>query len=73
MTKLSEDSCRKEQQQSRALECPAGKTLPYVRQSRKRGRAYEQYQAAGSDCESCPLRARCCPKRRAGDEWFRGW
>lgn len=54
------------QPHSRALQCPAGKTLPYVRQSKKRSRVYEQYQAAGSDCASCPLRARCCPKRRAG-------
>ena len=51
------------QPENRTLQCPAGKTLPYVRQSHKRGRVYEQYQAAGSDCASCPLRTRCCPRK----------
>lgn len=47
---------------SRTLQCPAGKTLPYVRQSRKRGHRYHQYQARGSDCRQCALRSRCCPQ-----------
>src|SRR3970282_997866 len=42
------------QPHSRALECPAGKTLPYVRQSKKRGRVYEQYPSAGGECAGCP-------------------
>jgi transposase len=50
---------------SRTLQCAAGKTLGYVRQSHKRGRVYEQYQAAGSDCVGCPLQTRCCPRRPA--------
>jgi hypothetical protein len=48
------------------LLCPAGQRLPYRGQSRKRGRLYWQYQAAGSDCAACPYRSRCCP--RAGPE-----
>jgi transposase len=44
------------------LQCPAGKLLPYVRQSRKRSRRYHQYQAAAADCAACPLRLQCCPK-----------
>jgi len=44
------------------LQCPAGKTLNYVRQSQKRGHRYHQYQAQGSDCQVCVFRDRCCPK-----------
>ena len=49
-------------QESRTLRCPAGKSLPYVRQSRKREDTYHQYQASGSDCGGCPFQKRCCPK-----------
>ena len=44
------------------LECPAGCPLKYIRQSRKRGDLYHQFQASGSDCQGCPHRAKCCPK-----------
>jgi transposase len=48
--------------ESRSLECPAGKPLAYVRQSKKRGNLYHQYQASGSDCQACVHRQQCCPK-----------
>ena len=48
--------------ESRTLQCPAGKTLGYVRQSRKRGVTYHQYQANGQDCGRCPDQKRCCPR-----------
>jgi transposase len=51
------------QAESHTLRCAAGKTLEYVGKSQKRGRKYEQYRAAGSDCVGCPLQTRCCPKR----------
>jgi transposase len=50
--------------ESNCLQCPAGKQLPYVRQSRKRNRHYRQYQAAGADCAACPVQAQCCPKNK---------
>lgn len=49
-------------EESKTLRCPAGKTLPYVRQSRKRGASYHQYQASGTDCGGCEFQKRCCPK-----------
>jgi len=52
--------------ESRRLECPAGKSLAYVRQSRKRGNLYHQYQAMGSDCQACVHRRQCCRKSAAG-------
>jgi hypothetical protein len=51
------------QADSGTLQCPAGKRLEYLGKSKKCGRLYKQYRAAGSDCAGCPLRARCCPKR----------
>lgn len=45
-----------------ALQCPAGKTLVYVRQSIKRDDVYYQYQAEGSDCMGCVHQKQCCPK-----------
>lgn len=45
-----------------ALRCPAGQSLPWVRQTRKRGNRYEQYQAPGAACARCALQPRCCPK-----------
>lgn len=51
--------------ESKSLECPAGKRLPYVRQSTKSGNKYAQYQASGSDCAACEHRQKCCPKNPA--------
>jgi hypothetical protein len=50
--------------EANCLQCPAGKQLPYVRQSRKKHRRYRQYRAAAADCAACPLRTKCCPKGR---------
>jgi transposase len=50
--------------ETNCLQCPAGKQLPYVRNSKKRNRRYRQYQALATDCAVCPLRAQCCPKSR---------
>jgi transposase len=50
--------------ETNSLQCPAGKQLPYARQSRKKHRRYRQYQAAAADCAACPLRAQCCPKNK---------
>lgn len=49
-----------------SVSCPAGKLLKYQRHSRKHGKQYRQYRADGADCESCPLRAMCCPRNRDG-------
>lgn len=45
------------------MQCPAGKPMKYVGQSRKRGNRYRQYRAAGSDCTVCPYQAGCCPRK----------
>ena len=47
------------------LQCPAGCTLQYVRQSQKRGDVYQQYQARGEDCLACRYQPQCCPKTAA--------
>jgi hypothetical protein len=44
------------------LECPEGRVLNYVRQSRKRGDLYHQYQSRGEDCQACQYQLRCCPE-----------
>jgi transposase len=49
-------------EENNTLQCPAGKTLLYQRQSQKRGDVYHQYQAQGSDCGSCAFQKQCCPK-----------
>lgn len=46
-----------------SLECPGGCRLAYVRQSRKRGDHYRQYQARGEDCQACRHQRRCCPRK----------
>jgi transposase len=50
----------------KALECPAGKRLPYGHRNNKNGNVYDQYQASTSDCQSCEHRPRCCPKTSHG-------
>jgi transposase len=50
------------QPETRTLECPAGKHLHYVRKNKVRGDLYHRYQAAASDCGSCPHQRLCCPK-----------
>lgn len=51
---------------SNTLCCPAGKQLEYVRQSRKNGNIYRQYQAEAQACSGCAFRSQCCPKSGNG-------
>jgi transposase len=44
------------------LRCPAGKALNRIRKEQRDGRTEYSYQAASTDCGSCPFRDRCCPK-----------
>jgi transposase len=53
------------QREGNTLQCPAGKQLEYVTQNTVRGDLYHRYQAAGSDCRSCPHQLQCCPKQPA--------
>jgi len=50
-------------EEGKSLQCPAGCRLEYVRQSRKRGNQYHQYQAKGEDCQACSYQKQCCPKK----------
>ena len=43
--------------------CPAEKTLTFQRTGRRDGRKEHQYRAKAADCENCPFRNQCCPKR----------
>lgn len=45
------------------LQCPAGKELVHIGQSRKRGNQYQQYRADGSDCQACEYQKQCCPRK----------
>lgn len=51
---------------SNSLQCPGGKTLEHVRQSKKGDTTYWQYQAEAQDCRSCEYRTRCCPRPEQG-------
>lgn len=51
------------QEETKTLQCPAGKQLQYVKQNIVRGDLYHRYQAAGSDCSSCQYQPQCCPKQ----------
>ncbi len=46
--------------EQRTLECPAGKMLVYVGQSKKRGERYHQFRGKPEECGSCAHRSRCC-------------
>jgi transposase len=54
------------QAESKTLQCPAGKILEYVRQSKKGDTTYWQYQAEGQDCRGCDYQNRCCPRPEQG-------
>src|SRR5450432_2755809 len=54
------------QAESKSLQCPAGKTLKYVRQSKKGDTTYRQYQAEGKDCRACDYQKLCCPRPEQG-------
>jgi transposase len=51
---------------SHTLQCPAGKILVYLRQSKKGDQTYFQYRAQASDCSSCEYQKRCCPRPEEG-------
>lgn len=48
--------------EKQAIQCPAGKQLRYVRQSKKVEVTYHQYQAEGADCSACEFQKQCCPQ-----------
>jgi transposase len=52
-------------EEGKRLECANGCILSYVRQSRKNGDRYQQYQARGEDCRACQYQPRCCPRNAA--------
>ena len=52
--------------ESQTLQCPAGKILEYVRQSKKGDTTYWQYQAEGKDCRGCDYQILCCPRPEQG-------
>src|ERR1035441_1814455 len=54
------------QAESKTLQCPAGKILQYVRQSKKGDTTYWQYQAEGKDCRGCEYQKQCCPRPEQG-------
>jgi transposase len=54
------------QAESKTLQCPAGKILEYVRQSKKGDITYWQYQAEGKDCRGCEYQTLCCPRPEQG-------
>jgi transposase len=50
-------------EQSDTLTCPAEKTLTFLRSGRREGRRERQYRANAADCDQCPFRNQCCPKK----------
>jgi transposase len=44
--------------------CPAGKILDYEGQQKKDGMKQFKYKAKNQDCQSCLLRAHCCPDNK---------
>jgi transposase len=53
------------QPETRTAQCPAGKSMKYLRRHTKRGDSYESYRADGADCVSCAFQKQCCPKNAA--------
>jgi transposase len=53
------------QPETRTAQCPAGKTMRYLRQVKKRGDSYESYRASGADCRGCAFQKQCCPNNAA--------
>ena len=49
-------------EEKKTLQCPAGKTLPYIGPSKKRDTVYHQYRAQAVDCCGCEYQAQCCPR-----------
>jgi transposase len=44
--------------------CPAGKQLKYEGKQEKDGQTSYKYKGRNQDCQSCPMRAQCCPKNK---------
>jgi transposase len=44
--------------------CPAGKILKYEGRQEKDGMWHYKYKARTEDCQTCPLKAQCCPENR---------
>ena len=53
------------QPETRTAQCPAGKSMKYLRRVQKRGDSYESYRAQGADCLACPFQKQCCPSHAA--------
>jgi transposase len=53
------------QPETRTARCPAGQTMRYLRQVKKRGDCYESYRAQGADCMVCAFQEQCCPNHAA--------
>jgi transposase len=51
------------EEQTDTLICPAEKTLTLERSYRHGSSIDHQYSAKAADCENCPLRSQCCPKK----------
>jgi hypothetical protein len=51
------------QPDTRTVQCPAGKSMRYLRRNKKRGDVYESYRAKGSDCRVCEFQTKCCPTK----------
>ena len=50
-------------EQTNTFTCPAEKTLTFQRTGRRAGRTEHQYSAKAADCQNCPFRNQCCPKK----------
>ena len=46
--------------------CPAGQTLAYEGREKRGTATRYRYRAKKSACQSCPLKAQCCPHNRQG-------
>lgn len=53
------------QPETRTVQCPAGKSMKYLRRHKKRGDCYESYRANGDDCIACAFEKKCCPNNAA--------
>ena len=53
------------QPETRTAQCPAGKSMQYLRRTNKRGDSYESYRARGADCMACAFQKQCCPTHAA--------
>ena len=49
--------------ETRTAECPAGKSMKYLRRNKKRGACYVTYRAQGADCVACVYQKQCCPNQ----------